>query len=196
MKKQLSHLLLLLSFAFFFLPMQAHAHFQNSKYYIKVYLSNQNVEIFRYGELIKKIPCSTGITPGTTLPGKFKTYDQKEKDVWKEADGSEINYYYITRINEKNAFHSMIEGNHPLVEEGKKLFAERKPSSMGCIRLRKIDAEWLYRLPLGIPVEVIADDKVKIRNNKISDKKHVNLKEADDSSTEYLPKSLERYLME
>lgn len=124
-------------------------------YQIKVYLNNQNIEVFRDGALVKTIPCSTGIKPGTTIPGKFKTYARQEKDVWVEKDGKEINYYYITRFNDKNAFHSMIEGNHPLVEEGKKLFAGRKPSSMGCIRLRKKDAKWVYNLPLDTTVEVI-----------------------------------------
>lgn len=221
MKKLLSHLLFSLTIVFLFLPQQASADINSKRYSIKVYLDNQNVEIFRDGNLIKKIPCSTGIKPGTTVPGKFKTYLQKEKDVWKETNGSEINYYYITRINENNSFHSMIEGNHPLVEEGNKLFAERKPSSMGCIRLRKQDAEWIYRLPLGVSVEIIAaDDKVNIINNisniskKISFKsKEVAVRKKDEQptnnqsndksnvqsnaqSTEYFPKSLERYLME
>lgn len=191
-----------------FLSLQAHSYSEKS-YSIKVYLNGQRVEIFRNGGLIKIIPCSTGINPGTTLSGKFKTYLRQEKEIWKESDGSEISYYYVTRINDKNAFHSMIEGNHPLVEEGKKLFAERKPSSMGCIRLRKEDAEWIYRLPLGISVEVVPDNQVKINDsgananaNKVkvnnkkdvnNDKVHANL-EKDGSSSEYMPESLKRYL--
>lgn len=126
----------------------------SDKYHIKVYLNNQSVEVFRNGSLLKKMPCSTGIKTGSTLKGKFKTYTRKESDIWIETDGSEIKYYYITRFNDKNAFHSMIEGEHPLVKEGKKLFAERKPSSMGCIRLRKEDAKWIYNLPLDTPVEI------------------------------------------
>jgi hypothetical protein len=216
MKKQLFRLLSSLIILLLFLPMQTFAEVSSKRYNIKVYLGNQNVEIFRDGQLIKKIPCSTGINPGTTIPGKFKTYLQKEKDVWKEADGSEVNYYYITSINEKNAFHSMIEGNHPLVEEGKKLFAERKPSSMGCIRLRKEDAEWIYHLPLGVSVEVIGDykariteERVKINNNKIishvkkadnqtikAETQTIDDPSTDETSSEYFPRSLERYLMQ
>ena len=124
-------------------------------YYLKVYLNNQNIEVLRDGVLLKNIPCSTGVKPGSTLLGKFKTYFRKEKDIWIEKDGTEINYYYVTKFNDSNAFHSMIEGDHPLVEEGKKLFAERKPSSMGCIRLSKEDAKWIYNLPLETPVEVL-----------------------------------------
>jgi len=130
----------------------------NSNFAIKIYLQTQNVDVFQNGILLKTIPCSTGIKPGLTKPGKFAISFRKPKSTWIEKhDGTEeeISYYYITVFNDPNAFHSMIEGNHPLVDEGKKLFSERKPSSLGCIRLRKEDAKWIYNLPIGTPVEVI-----------------------------------------
>lgn len=225
MKKLSSFVTILLAVVFSFLPMQVHSSSEKS-YHIKVYLHGQNVEVFRNGALIKKIPCSTGVHPGTTLSGKFKTYLRKEKEVWNESNGNEISAYYITRINDKNVFQSMMEGNHPKVEEEKKLFAERKPSSTGYICLRKEDAAWIYQLPLGVSVEVISDDNLRIKmyddsksvnhslikvndkkehntkHNKeiINDKKlHANLEEDAASLTEteeYLPESLKRYLQE
>lgn len=134
---------------------------RESPYLIKVYLNTQTVDVFHNGLRVKKMPCSTGIKPGSTLLGNFITNSKKQQDVWVEQDGTEIKYYFITRFNDKNAFHSMIEGKHPLVAKGEKLFAERKPSSMGCIRLKKEDAEWVYNLPLGAHVEVLVSENSK-----------------------------------
>jgi len=132
----------------------AHANLQGH-YSFKVYLKDQIVKVFRDGVFLKKIPCSTGTKPGSTPTGKFKTYAQKEKDIWVEKDGTEISYYYITKFNNSVAFHSLLEGNHSFVDEGNKLFSDRKTSSMGCVRLKKEDAKWIYSLPLGASVEVI-----------------------------------------
>ncbi len=126
-----------------------------SSYSFKVYLKDQVIEVFRDGILLKKMPCSTGIKPGSTPPGKFKTSQREEKVSWVEKDGTEIKFYYVTRFNAHISFHSMLEGKHPFVDEGKKLFSERKPSSMGCVRLKKEDAKWVYSLPLGATVEVM-----------------------------------------
>ncbi len=123
-------------------------------YLLKVSLAKQEIEVFHNKRLIKTLPCSTAIKPGGTPTGKFKTYMHQEKESWREEGGTEISYYYITRFNKNFGFHSMIEGDHPLVEEGKKLFEERKPSSMGCVRLKKEDAKWIYDLPLGAKVKI------------------------------------------
>ena len=124
-------------------------------YSFKIYLKDQTVKVYQDDQLIKEFPCSTGIKAGSTPSGSFKTYFKKEKDTWVEDDGTEINYYYSIKFNKNIAFHSQIEGDHPLVKEGEKLFLDRKPSSMGCVRLEKEDAKWIYDLPLGMDVEVI-----------------------------------------
>jgi lipoprotein-anchoring transpeptidase ErfK/SrfK len=126
-------------------------------YTFKVHLKQQSIDVLKNGTLFKQIPCSSGKNPGSTPAGKFQTYAQKDQDVWVENDGTELKYYYITKFNGNVAFHSLVEGNHPFVEEGKKLFSERKPSSMGCVRVTKEDAKWIYNLPLGATVEVLED---------------------------------------
>ena len=129
------------------------ANAQNA-YTFKVYLKEQMIDVFLEGVLLKKIPCSTGIKPGSTPTGAFRTFQRKEKSE-RVRNGTKICYYYITKINNNFSFHSLIEGNHFLVDEGKRLYKARKPSSNGCIRLKKEDAKWIYDLPLGIAVEVI-----------------------------------------
>ena len=131
--------------------------YAQDNYSFKVYLKDQMIDVFLDGVLLKKIPCSTGMKPGSTPTGKFKTYLREKKNSWVEPDGTELFYHYITRISDKNgvAFHSMLEGDHSFVDEGKKLFEARKPSSIGCIRLKKEDAKWIYDLPLGVAVEII-----------------------------------------
>ena len=124
-------------------------------YSIKVNLQDQVVEVFNKGVLLKEMPCSTGVKPGSTPLGKFTTYAHKEKDIWLEKDGTEVSYFYITRFKNGISFHSMLEGDSSLVREGRDLFRLRKPSSMGCVRLSKSDAKWIYNLPLGMDVEVV-----------------------------------------
>ena len=127
-------------------------------YSIKVHLSNQNVEIFRNGVLHKPSHVPQVLNQVLLYQENSNiSYSRKEKDGWVENDGTQINYYYITRFNDANAFHSIPEGHHRLVDEGQKLFSERKPSSMGCIRLKKEDAKWIYDLPLKTSVEVIGN---------------------------------------
>ncbi len=126
-----------------------------SNYYLKVYLNDQVVDIYENEILIKTIPCSTGIKPGSTPVGKFYTNYKKEKDKWIEEDGSEISYYYITRFNKYISFHSLLEGEHFLVDSGNNLYMNGKSSSMGCIRVSKDDAKWIYNLSLGVSVEVV-----------------------------------------
>jgi lipoprotein-anchoring transpeptidase ErfK/SrfK len=141
------------------------AHAQNN-YSFSVYLKDQMIEVSVDGLLLKTIPCSTGIKPGSTPTGRFKTYSKKEKGIWVEQDGTQIMYYYITKFNGDISFHSLIEGNHAFVEEGKKRYEARKPSSMGCIRLQKEDARWIYDLPLEMAVEII-DDFSPIQNQNL-----------------------------
>lgn len=128
---------------------------KQNEYILKVYLSTQTIEVFRSGKLVKKMPCSTGIKPGSTAVGKFKTHSRNEVSSWVEDNGERVSYYYTTKFNGHTGFHSMIEGKHPLVLEGRRLFNDRKPSGMGCVRLKKEGAKWIYDLPLGILVEVM-----------------------------------------
>lgn len=124
-------------------------------YSFKVYLKDQIIEVFLDGILTKTILCSTGRELGTTPVGTFKPYLKKEEASWVGRES--IKYYYITKFNNDIAFHSLIEGDHPFVVDGKRLFEARQPSSMGCVRVKKEDAEWIYRLPLGMSVEIIED---------------------------------------
>lgn len=140
----------LLSFLLFFIPLYA-----ESAYYIQVSLHQQTIFIFENDLLVKSMPCSTGILPGSTPTGKFSTYAHKDKKSWLHPDGSKISYWYITNFHGDIGFHSMLEGDHDIVVRGQELFAQRQPSSHGCIRLRKEDALWIYKLPLGVAVEII-----------------------------------------
>lgn len=126
-----------------------------NNYYLKVYLKDQLVYVYANEKLIKKMPCSTGIKLNSTPVGKFYTNYKKEKDKWIEENGSEISYYYITRFNKYISFHSLLEGDHFLVKLGNNLYNSGKPSSMGCVRVSKDDAKWIYKLPLGSSVEII-----------------------------------------
>jgi len=121
-------------------------------------LKGQVVEVFREGKLIKKIPCSTGIKPGSTPVGKFITYSRKEINEWVEDEGTEIKYYYATKFNNNIYFHSLVEGNHILVDQWIRLYETGKPSSMGCVRISKEDAKWHDGLPQGIEVEITQDE--------------------------------------
>ena len=138
---------------FIFLLSNSCVNAQNN-YFLKVYLKDQVIDVYDNETLIKKISCSTGIKHGSTPLGKFYTNYKKEKDKWIEKDGSEIQYYYITRFNKYISFHSLLEGDHFLVDLGNSLYKEGKPSSMGCIRVSKDDAKWIYNLPLGAFVEI------------------------------------------
>ncbi len=103
-------------------------------YSLKVSLKNQVIDVFHEDVLIKQIPCSTGVKFGSTPVGEFTTHSKKEKASWVEEDGSKISYYYITRFNNYISFHSLLEKNHVLVEEGKRLYKSKKTSSLGCIQ--------------------------------------------------------------
>lgn len=138
-----------------FLCLTSVVAYAEDTYNFEVYLEDQIVKVYKNGQLFNEFPCSTGKKAGSTPSGKFKTHSKKPQDVWVEEDGTEINYYYLTKFNNNVAFHSQIEGDHPLVREGEELFIARKPSSLGCVRLTKEDAQWIYGLPLGVDVEVI-----------------------------------------
>ena len=123
-------------------------------YLFKVYLKDQIVKVYRNGHFFKKLLCSTGIKTSSTPTGTFKTYAKKERD-GKTIEGLEVFYFYKTRFHKKATFHGPLEGEHPIVKEREELFRARKPSSGGCVILRPEDAKWIYRLPLGLSVEVI-----------------------------------------
>jgi lipoprotein-anchoring transpeptidase ErfK/SrfK len=93
--------------------------------------------------------------PGTTRIGVFETSAKQKDNTWTKPDGSTVDYFFFTQFDGGIGFHSVLFGKHKFVDEGNRLFAERKPSSMGCVRLMKEDAEWIYKLPLGLKIEVV-----------------------------------------
>lgn len=145
----------LLSLALIFLSSCCHTTLAPEEILYSVQLDKQQVDVYKAGKKIKTMPCSTAIKKGDTPKGIFKTYAKKDKGIWKGKDGDAITYYFITKFHNDVGFHSQIEGEHKLVKIGHALFAARKPSSKGCVRLKKEDAKWVYDQPLGSIVEVV-----------------------------------------
>lgn len=105
----------------------------------------------------KSMVCSTGLNIESTPLG---TYSISEKQDWEKlADGSYAQY--CSRVVDSIMIHSVPYRNHVKnslkTEEYNKL---GQPASMGCIRMRAMDAQWIFdNCPEGTEV-VIYDDNV------------------------------------
>jgi lipoprotein-anchoring transpeptidase ErfK/SrfK len=121
---------------------------------IEVDTQRQQVQIFEGGLLIKEMDCSSGKAETPTPSGTFQTH-KKALSLALDVDGEKISYYFYTGFNGGIGLHSGIFGDHPMVEEGERLFQAREASSQGCVRLRLNDAQWIYEnIGLGATVEV------------------------------------------
>jgi lipoprotein-anchoring transpeptidase ErfK/SrfK len=121
---------------------------------ITVDTQKQLVQVFEDQILVREMRCSTGMPETPTAKGIFHIYQKQPSDEFVEGE-AKISYYFLSQFNGHTAFHSMLYGDHPFVEEGEKRFEQGLPSSMGCVRLLLADAQWIYdNIDFGTVVEV------------------------------------------
>lgn len=131
-----------------------------SPYYIKINRKQNVVMIYslkdgEYSQLEKVFTCSTGTA---TPVGTFTTTD---KYTWRALFGG-VYGQYATRITGSILFHSVpytAQRKDTLeYDEYNKLGTE---ASLGCIRLRVIDAKWIYdNCPSGTTVTIYDSDSL------------------------------------
>ncbi|MEG1523650.1 MAG: L,D-transpeptidase [Clostridia bacterium] len=109
--------------------------------------------------------CSTGRKLGMTPEGEFNIVKQY---VYKKLgmNGEDYRGQYSSRIVGNYLFHSVpIGGKNIKQDNGKKLMITKyyeqlgTPASGGCVRMRVIDAYWIYmHCTVGTPVHVVYSD--------------------------------------
>lgn len=137
---------------------------------IVVYIGTQSIVVYlaQNGEWIEErtMICSTGRNKELTPRGTFAIVRQYPYKKMGEIDGENVYSQYASRITGSYLFHSVpIGGNKRYVQEtGKKQmfvkYYEKLGSlaSGGCVRLRCIDAYWIYmNCPVGTSI-LITDD--------------------------------------
>ena len=138
--------------------------------WLVIYIGSESVVAYRAqdGEWIPEriMICSTGRKKGATPVGDHNIMKQY---LYKKLGMNGEGYYgqYSSRIAGHVLFHSVpIDGkNNQKQEIGKKQMKTKyyenlgKPVSGGCVRLRVIDAYWIYtHATVGTPVRVTLDD--------------------------------------
>lgn len=148
-------------------------------YYVMVNRKMNTVTIYSstnkktYNNPYKVFICSTGKNDGDTPLGDFKTSNKYEwRTLFKNTYGQ-----YATRITGNILFHSIPykeKKNDTLETEEYNKLGEK--ASLGCIRLRVIDAKWIYdNLPEGTSVTIYDSDisgalgKPKVKKIKVDD---------------------------
>lgn len=118
--------------------------YRKTEYTLDVNLIKQNINVIKGENIIKNIPCSTGIIgdQDTETPlGIFYVQDKGE-------------YFYSNKYKEGARYYIKFFSNYlihsiPVDEKGNIIEDERKkigvPSSHGCIRISIQDAEWIYK---------------------------------------------------
>ncbi|MBQ6655115.1 MAG: leucine-rich repeat protein [Erysipelotrichaceae bacterium] len=129
-------------------------------YKLVVNIHNQTVRVYRwdgknYNDLLKIFTCSTG----TSTPQRIGTWETPVNYRWKWLFG-DVYGQYATRIVDTCLFHSVpYFTKSPDDLEYLEYNKLGTPASMGCVRLRVIDAKWIYdNCPVGTTV-VIKDDE-------------------------------------
>ena len=137
--------------------------------WLVIYIGSESVVAFRSYDgdwLVERIMiCSTGRKKGATPVGDHNIMKQY---LYKKLGMNGEGYYgqYSSRITGHVLFHSVpIDGkNNQKQEIGKKQMKTKyyenlgKPVSGGCVRLRVIDAYWVYtHVEVGTPVRVTLD---------------------------------------
>lgn len=120
-------------------------------YYVKVNCGAQTVTIYKkdaegnYTVPAKIMVCSTGTeTPASGIFKIPKTYSKPIKAKWHPLQGG-VWGQYITRITGNILFHSVpYERKDPATLEWWEYDKLGTKASLGCIRLRVIDAKWIY----------------------------------------------------
>jgi lipoprotein-anchoring transpeptidase ErfK/SrfK len=118
--------------------------YRKTEYTLDVNLIKQNIDVIKDENIIKNIPCSTGIIgdQDTETPlGIFYVQDKGE-------------YFYSNKYKEGARYYIKFFSNYlihsiPVDEKGNIIEDERKkigfPASHGCIRISIQDAEWIYK---------------------------------------------------
>ncbi len=118
--------------------------------YIEVRLDSQKVYLHYSNGNVRTIPCSSGnikINKAIETPEGIYTVQSKAPiAISKQFDSTKM-YFWV-------GFNGNI-GFHGLDGKGYYRFLGKRPSSHGCLRLSKEDAEWMFNnVPLGTPVIV------------------------------------------
>lgn len=119
----------------------------NTRYYIKVNLKTQTVNIYekdengRYSIPVKVMLCSTGTYTPQTGTYKITTY----KKEWLDLQG-DVYGQYCTQIVGNILFHSVpyLEKYNPSSLEYWEYDKLGQDASLGCIRLTVENAKWIY----------------------------------------------------
>lgn len=119
----------------------------NTRYYIKVNLNTQTVNIYekdengRYSIPVKVMLCSTGLYTPKSGTYKITTY---KKD-WLSLQG-DVYGQYCTQIVGNILFHSVpyVEKYNPASLEYWEYDKLGQEASLGCIRLNVENAKWIY----------------------------------------------------
>ena len=135
--------------------------FASSPYSVVVSIASQRTYVFKSGQLIRTMVCSTGFpnTDDATPLGNFIIDESGTKrGEWffskKYNEGAQ---YWVGFIGGTYLFHSvpMDKNQHIILEEAAKL---GKPASHGCIRLSLDDAYWFYKnVSDGTALRILAD---------------------------------------
>lgn len=127
---------------------------EKSDYFIEVSVSNQNIEIYKQGRILKEISCSTGKLgdSDTETPlGVFKI--QNRNTYFYNKDYNEGAKYYV------QFFANYLIHSVPVDKDGKVIEEESiklgNPASHGCIRVSMEEAKWIYdNIPQGTEVYI------------------------------------------
>lgn len=143
---------------------------EDGEHMIVVYIGTQSVVVYKAvdGEWTEErvMICSTGRSKDMTPRGTFAIVHQYLYKKMGTIEGENVYSQYASRIVGSYLFHSVpIGGNKRYVQEyGKKqMFVELyeklgTPASGGCVRLRCVDAYWVYmNLSVGTTI-IITDD--------------------------------------
>ena len=137
---------------------------------IFVYIGTQSIVVFRAkdGEWTEErvMICSTGRSKDLTPRGSFHLMRQYPYKKMGQIEGENVYSQYASRITGSYLFHSVPIGGKKRYNQdnGKKqMYVEYyeklgTPASGGCIRLRCIDAYWVYmNCAVGTPVTITDD---------------------------------------
>ena len=123
----------------------------SSSYEIHVSLADQNVTIYQNGKPIRKMICSTGKPETPTRPGDFRTTVKKDY-IW--YNDHSVGVYYATRTSGNQGIHSSVFDQFG--DRIEKEFAKLgEPVTGGCVRVKFLDAKWIYEnIPMGSRVVI------------------------------------------
>jgi len=125
----------------------------DEKFGVIVDLSEQKVDIYENGNIIKTFSCSTGLDENGcgTPEGLYRIGERG--DSFYSPKYKQGGYYWV-RFNNNYLFHSVpFDENKKIIEEEAEKLGQK--SSHGCIRLSLDDALWFYKnIPQGTPVVI------------------------------------------